>query len=287
MVYMFLLQENEDLCKELTELIIGRRIGTIVRTDKQKAIKMTADGHGVRFDVYFEDDEQRVYDIELQRTDTLELPLRSRYYQGMIDLEYLETGRKYKELPDSYIIFLCTFDLFKLGYHKYSFVPCCREVEDLKLTDGTERVFICAGGDKKDVSDDMKVFIDYMVGKAANSNLTSRIDMKVKEAIEKRFWRKEYMTFKEQMDQEFNRGIEQGIEQGIEKGIEKGIELGTDKHLIELICKKLKKDKNINIIAEEVEEPIEKVKGICDIAAGFAPDYDVEKIYEAMSSKKA
>ncbi len=266
-----ILQENEDLCKELTELIIGRRIGTIVRTDKQKAIKMTADGHGVRFDVYFEDDEQRVYDIELQRTDTLELPLRSRYYQGMIDLEYLETGRKYKELPDSYIIFLCTFDLFKLGYHKYSFVPCCREVEDLKLTDGTERVFICAGGDKKDVSDDMKVFIDYMVGKAARSNLTSRIDMKVKEAIEKRFWRKEYMTFKEQMDQEFNRGIE----------------LGTDKHLIELICKKLKKDKNINIIAEEVEEPIEKVKGICDIAAGFAPDYDVEKIYEAMSSKKA
>ena len=271
--FMFckILQENEDLCKELTELIIGRRIGTIVRTDKQKAIKMTADGHGVRFDVYFEDDEQRVYDIELQRTDTLELPLRSRYYQGMIDLEYLEAGRKYKELPDSYIIFLCTFDLFKLGYHKYSFVPCCREVEDLKLTDGTERVFICAGGDKKDVSDDMKVFIDYMVGKAANSNLTSRIDMKVKEAIEKRFWRKEYITFKEQMDQEFNRGIE----------------LGTDKHLIELICKKLKKDKNINIIAEEVEEPIEKVKGICDIAAGFAPDYDVEKIYEAMSSNKA
>ena len=271
--FMFckILQENEDLCKELTELIIGRRIGTIVRTDKQKAIKMTADGHGVRFDVYFEDDEQRVYDIELQRTDTLELPLRSRYYQGMIDLEYLEAGRKYKELPDSYIIFLCTFDLFKLGYHKYSFVPCCREVEDLKLTDGTERVFICAGGDKKDVSDDMKVFIDYMVGKAARSNLTSRIDMKVKEAIEKRFWRKEYITFKEQMDQEFNRGIE----------------LGTDKHLIELICKKLKKDKNINIIAEEVEEPIEKVKDICDIAAGFAPDYDVEKIYEAMSSNKA
>jgi len=189
----------------------------------------------------------------------------------MIDLEYLEAGRKYKELPDSYIIFLCTFDLFKLGYHKYSFVPCCREVEDLKLTDGTERVFICAGGDKKDVSDDMKVFIDYMVGKAARSNLTSRIDMKVKEAIEKRFWRKEYMTFKEQMDQEFNRGIE----------------LETDKHLIEQICKKLKKDKSINIIAEEVEEPIEKVKGICDIAAGFAPDYDVEKIYEAMSSNKA
>lgn len=52
--FMFckILQENEDLCKELTELVIGRKIGSIVKTEKQKAIEITADGHGVRFDVY-------------------------------------------------------------------------------------------------------------------------------------------------------------------------------------------------------------------------------------------
>ena len=182
------MQENEDLCKELTELVIGRKIGTIVRPEKQKSIEITADGHGVRFDVYFEDDEQTVYDIEMQRADTLELPLRSRYYQGMIDLDYLEKGSDYKKLPDSYIIFLCTFDLFRLGYHKYSFVPKCNEVEDLMLDDGTNRVFICAGGDKDDVSVDMKHLIDYLVGNDASSSLTSRIDMKVKEAIETRLW---------------------------------------------------------------------------------------------------
>ena len=87
-----ILQENEDLCKDLTELIIGRKIGSIVKSEKQKTIEISADGHGVRFDVYFEDDEKRVYDIEMQRADTLELPLRSRYYQGMIDLDYLEKG---------------------------------------------------------------------------------------------------------------------------------------------------------------------------------------------------
>ena len=101
------LQENEDLCKELTELVLGRKIGRIVKTEKQKSVEMTADGHGVRFDVYFEDDDSTVYDIEMQRSDTKELPLRSRYYQGMIDLDYLEKGHKYQELPDSYIIFLC------------------------------------------------------------------------------------------------------------------------------------------------------------------------------------
>ena len=133
--FMFckILQENEDLCKELTELVIGRKIGTIVKSERQKSIEITADGHGVRFDVYFEDDEKTVYDIEMQRSDTLELPLKSRYYQGMMDLDYLEKGKKYKDLPDSYIIFLCTFDLLKRGYHKYTFVQKCVEVENLVL----------------------------------------------------------------------------------------------------------------------------------------------------------
>ncbi len=211
--FMFckILQENEDLCKELTELVIGRKIGSIVKAEKQKAIEITADGHGVRFDVYFEDDEKTVYDIEMQRSDTLELPLRSRYYQGMIDLDYLEKGNDYKRLPDSYIIFLCTFDAFGRGYHKYSFGPKCQEVDDLWLEDGTDRIFICAGGSLDDVSDDMKSLIDYITGKAASSSLTSRIDTKVKEAIEKRLWRKQYMTLKEQMDQEYSRGLEDGI----------------------------------------------------------------------------
>jgi hypothetical protein len=52
--------------------------------------------------------------------------------------------------------------------------------------------------------------IDYLAGKEADSNLTSRIDAKVKEAIAKSLWRKEYMTYKEHMDQEYNRGLEEG-----------------------------------------------------------------------------
>ena len=233
--FMFckILQENEDLCKELAELVIGRKIGGIVRTEKQKSIQNSYDGHGVRFDVYFEDEEQKVYDIEMQRSDTYELTYRSRYYQSMIDGEYLERNEKYRELPDSYIIFLCTFDIFKLGYHKYSFIPKCREVEGLELKDGTDRIFICAGGDRDDVSPDMKSFIDYLVGKAAKSDLTSKIEAKVKDAIEKRLWRKEYMTYKEQMDLEYQKGIEEGIEKG------------ATMNLITLIIRKMGKGKTI------------------------------------------
>ena len=50
---------NPDLCHELLEPIIGHRIGKFTRLDKQTPIEITADGKGVRFDVYREDDETR------------------------------------------------------------------------------------------------------------------------------------------------------------------------------------------------------------------------------------
>ena len=90
--FMFctVLQTNEDLCKELVELILDIKIKGIVQVEKQKSIELTADGRGVRFDVYLEDGNDTIYDIEMQAIDRGDLRRRSRYYQGMIDLDYLE-----------------------------------------------------------------------------------------------------------------------------------------------------------------------------------------------------
>ena len=270
--FMFckIMEENEDLCKELTELVLERKIGKIVKNEKQKAIEPAADGHGVRLDVYFEDDESTIYDIEMQNSDTKELPLRSRYYQGMMDLGHLDKGVKYSELPNSYVVFLCTFDLFKKGYHKYSFVPMCREVDGLKLEDKTTRVFVCAGGDKDDVSDEMKSFIDRLSGKNTKSDLMNRIEAKVKDAIERGLWRKEYMTLKDKLDEEFDRGIEQG------RMLDR----------IEMVCGKLSKGLDAAIIADHLDLPIDQVNAIVEVAEKYATDYDAEKIYEELTKAK-
>ena len=55
--FMFckVLQNNPELCREMTELFLGRRIGEIVTINKQKPVEITADGRGVRFDIYMED----------------------------------------------------------------------------------------------------------------------------------------------------------------------------------------------------------------------------------------
>ncbi len=69
----------------------------------------------------------------------------------------------------------------------------------------------------------------------------------------------------------------------VEVYIERGMEKGENKHLIELICKKLAKGKSVEVIADEVEESADRVQEICNVIGEISPDYDVDKIYEAMS----
>lgn len=77
-------------------------------------------------------------------------------------------------------------------------------------------------------------------------------------------------------------GEEAGIQTGIQTGKQLGIVEGSDRKLISLICRKLKKGKMPECIAEELEEELELVERICKVAKEFAPEYDTMKIYEAL-----
>lgn len=63
-----------------------------------------------------------------------------------------------------------------------------------------------------------------------------------------------------------------------EYGFENGYAEGQRRYLIEGVCKKLRKGKNVEIIAEELEEEISIVKKIYEIAQKFAPEYNIEEI---------
>ncbi len=93
-----ILMENEDLCIELVEMITGRKIRSVLHPQDQKAIQLTRDGMGIRLDVYFEDEDNVIYDIEMQTEKKEDIPKRSRYYQGLIDLNILSKGEKYNKL---------------------------------------------------------------------------------------------------------------------------------------------------------------------------------------------
>jgi flagellar motor component MotA len=69
-------------------------------------------------------------------------------------------------------------------------------------------------------------------------------------------------------------------------GKAEGIVEGEETKLIKLVCKKMAKGKSVEEIAEVLEEDVEHIREIYDTAVQFAPDYDVEKIFEALPKKE-
>ena len=209
-----ILTENPDVCKELLELIIGKKIRKLVYTHTQETIKPTSDGKGVRLDVYLEDDNNTVYDIEMQTTPNKNLPKRSRYYQGMIDLNLISSGENYEKLRTSYIIFICTFDAFGKGLPVYTFKNTCEEDPALKLGDESIKIFLNPKGADSCISKELKDFLTYLLGYEADGKLSKKVDTLVQRARDREEWRLEFMTLfmreQEIREEARNEGLKEG-----------------------------------------------------------------------------
>ena len=66
--------------------------------------------------------------------ERLALEKRARYYRSQMDMDLLLAGESYENLPDTYVIFICDFDLFGAGRYRYTFENCC--LEDLNQKTG-------------------------------------------------------------------------------------------------------------------------------------------------------
>lgn len=170
----------------------------------------------------------------MQRGKRRELPKRSRYYQGSIDLDLITVGEPYEKLKNSFVIFICTFDPFGEGRHLYTFVNTCKENPNLALNDGTTKVFLNTKGKIEDVDYEMKEFLAYIEDSTdefvsmAKSPLIKELHMKVTEVKQSKELEAEYMTLLQRDRENIEKGIEQGIEQGLEQGLEQGIEQGLE-----------------------------------------------------------
>ena len=87
--------------------------------------------------------------------------MRSRKYQSNIDHEMLKKGQDYDKLKKQYIIFICTFDPYGHGLHRYTFTNRCRETSQ-EMGDGTCKVFLSTRGTADDVSAELKAFLDFV-----------------------------------------------------------------------------------------------------------------------------
>ena len=212
--FMFsVIMRNPKFCRPFLERILGIKISRIEYPKSQETIDISADAKSVRLDIYVEDGKETVYNIEMQTTENRNLPKRTRYYQGMIDLNILEKGDNYKDLKRSFVIFVCTFDLFDAGRHIYTFENRCIQNPDLGLGDNTTKIILNTKGTMDDVTPAMKKLLDFIDGKEPEDDFTRELDEAVQSVRKNEKWRLDYMTLQMNYQEKYEQGIEQGVEQ--------------------------------------------------------------------------
>ncbi|MGN0353541.1 MAG: Rpn family recombination-promoting nuclease/putative transposase [Muricoprocola sp.] len=208
---------NEDLCKELLEVILGFSIEKIA-VDKEKSIIYHPEYKGVRLDIIAADENRTHYNIEMQVKRKKELGRRTRYYHSQIDVELLLSGMEYEELPDSYVIFICDFDPFKKEKYQYTFESVCKEDSTLSLGDGNHSIFLSTKGKNiSDVSKELVCFLKYVESGYYENDVEVQYDFvkRLQEAVEgvkrDREMEGRYMLFEEMLKDEKAEGKAEDI----------------------------------------------------------------------------
>ena len=149
---------EDKACTEfLLQIILNRTDLKVLRVNGQQDIK-NLQGRSVRLDILAVDADNRVYNIEIQRSDKGAGVKRARYNSSLIDANVTEPGEKYENLCESYVIFITENDIMKAGLPIYHIDRTVKETGELF---GDESHIIYVNSQIKDESALGKLMHDF------------------------------------------------------------------------------------------------------------------------------
>lgn len=116
---------EDTACAEfLLQIILKRKDLKVREVHGQYGIK-NLQGRSVRLDILAVDEQNRAYNIEVQRSDRGASEKRARYNSSLLDANLTISGSSYDALNETYVIFITENDVLKAGlpiYHIHRMV---------------------------------------------------------------------------------------------------------------------------------------------------------------------
>ncbi|MEL3909227.1 MAG: Rpn family recombination-promoting nuclease/putative transposase [Treponemataceae bacterium] len=224
--FMFcVVMQEEDVCLQLLNIVLKNEVGKLIQIIPQDTVEGKSNAKGVRLDIMAEEDSAgKLYNIEMQTAQQHFLAKRMRYYQCAIDQSSLDKGADYIDLPETFIIFFCTFDHLKKSRPLYTIKPICEETAEV-FNDGTTKLIVNTKASEK-AEPELRALLQYMNGMPATSEFTKKLDEKVKAIKQNETRRKEYMNITAfEMDARRD-GITIGLLEGRKEGLVEGLNQG-------------------------------------------------------------
>ena len=209
-----LFRDNIPLAQFVLRILT--RIDDLVVTEleTQKDLKRLVGARSLCLDCYATDSSGKKYDLEIQRSDAGAGAHRARYHSGAMDIENLDAGQDFEELPDSYTIFITEHDVLGKGLPFYSVERITLQTGQ-PFNDGSHILYI--NGAYRDESELGKLMHDFSCSDPGRMNFplmeeTTRYYKETQEGME-------YMckAFEEVRNEGYARGMQQGMQQGAEQ----------------------------------------------------------------------
>ncbi len=134
--------KNIPAAEHILRVILERDDIHVTKVTGQSTFKSPlVGGREIWIDAEVEAEGGDKFDVEVQRSNSGAHPRRLRFHSSMLDARMLEQNQKFKELKDSYVIFITEKDYYKQGKPIYK-VKRVVEGLDSDFNDGSHIIYV-------------------------------------------------------------------------------------------------------------------------------------------------
>lgn len=133
--------KNIKATELLLRIILGKKVKVISVTGQNEMKNHQVGGRNITLDVDAMDENGEEIDIEVQGNSEGAHVRRARYHSSMVDSRMLKEGQAFRELKDSYVIFIYKHDKFRKGLPLYHVDRYVGETNE-QFRDGSHIIYV-------------------------------------------------------------------------------------------------------------------------------------------------
>lgn len=246
-VFMRNVFKKRECTEYVLQVIMRKKELRIIEQVLQKDYK-SLQGRSAVLDCVARDSDGKQMDVEIQQDNEGASPKRARYHSGLMDMNTLNPGQNFDELPESYVIFITKDDALDYGLPIYH---VNRKIEEVGENFKDEAHIIYVNSKKQDDAELGRLMHDLHCKNAGDMHSKILAD-RVRELKETQKG-VEFMC--REMEQIYSEGIESGMEKGeLKKAKETALSLTEMGLPAEKIAKAVKF--SVDTVQEWIKESI-------------------------------
>ena len=209
-VFMRNVFKKRECTEYVLQVIMGAKELKLIDQVLQKDYK-NLQGRSAVLDCVIRDSEGRQMDVEIQQDNEGASPKRARYHSGLMDMNTLNPGQDFDELPESYMIFITQNDVLGCGFPIYHIDRMIKEAGKCFMD---EAHIIYVNSKRQDDTELGRLMHDLHCKNAKDmySRILANRVYELKETQEG------VKLMCHEMEQIYSQGIESGMQKGIQKG---------------------------------------------------------------------